>query len=54
MNGKPQKKLYFREALQVPESFKEKAPQWSQALRRYESLKLFPYIGMRKPIHTVV
>ena len=44
------KKIYCCEGLQMPESFKEKVPQLSEALGRYESLKLFPCISMGEPI----
>ena len=43
------KKLYYHEALQTPETFKKEALRWVQALRSYESLKLFPYICMGNP-----
>ena len=43
------KKLFCCEALQTPETFKKEVLCWVQALRSYESLKLFPYICMGNP-----
>ena len=47
------KKLYCREALQTLEMFKKEAICWVQALRSYESLKLFPYTCIGEPIQTL-
>ena len=43
-------KFCYRKALQTPETFKKEALRWIQALRSYESLKVFPYIYMGEPI----